>query len=181
MACRVWGGGLQGGLRQWALAHSQRQKRSSTHWWGAEEVSVDEKYGWARAALAEIRWLGSYCRSCCRERRREAGPGCGQGPIAPKQLPSNPERPKPLPPSWRTSSRHSRIWGQRLCSSPAPVESLPCLLHATEAESVSLLVLSFPGSSPLLVETDLSIRKRGQARPGSMLETGAETKSPKPS
>lgn len=42
--------------------------------------------------MAEIRWLGSYCRSCCRERREERlDPGCGQGPIAPKQLPSNPE------------------------------------------------------------------------------------------
>lgn len=58
------GGQLQRGFEAVGLAHSQWQKRSSTHWWGAEEVSVDEKYGWARAALAEIRRLGSYCRSC---------------------------------------------------------------------------------------------------------------------
>lgn len=94
-----WGGGagqqVQRGFEAVGLARSQRQRRSSTHWWGAEAVWVDEKYGWARAALAEIRRLGSYCRSCCGERRRDRlGPRCGHGPIAPKQLPSNPEPPK---------------------------------------------------------------------------------------
>lgn len=62
-------------------SRAQRQKRSSTHWCGAGEASAVEKYGWARAVLAEIRWSGSYCRSCCegKERRKETGRGCGQG------------------------------------------------------------------------------------------------------
>lgn len=88
------------------LPCSQRQKRSSTYWLGAGEVWVDKKYGWASAVLAEIRRLGSYCRSFCGGRRmREIGPGCGVArvgrgipsqvpagrPQASKQLPSNPE------------------------------------------------------------------------------------------
>lgn len=36
-----------------------------------------EKYGCARAALAEIRWLGSYCRSCCEGKKEEARWGLG--------------------------------------------------------------------------------------------------------
>lgn len=53
---------------------AQRQYRSSTHWWGVRGVSVDEKYGCTRAALAEIRRLGSYCKSCCGGRGRGKEP-----------------------------------------------------------------------------------------------------------
>lgn len=101
------------------LTHSQRQKRSSAHWRGAGELSVDEKYGWARAALAEIRRLGSYCRSCCtgRRRRQEMGSGGDQtgeewpaqgpagGPQAPEQLPSSPELTEAT-----TSQLESQCW-----------------------------------------------------------------------
>lgn len=41
---------------------------------------ADKKYGCTRAPLAEIRWLGSYCSSCCegRRKRKGVGPWCGQ-------------------------------------------------------------------------------------------------------
>lgn len=153
-----------GGLR-----HPQRQKRSSTHWWGAREVSADEKYGWARAPLAEMRWLGSYCRSCCggRRRRTETGPGCAR---VQRNSPPRPslEGPKPPRAAFRPRTAPSHLlpapepalgtpgmWRPSLSAGPAPLSQPP-------------LCAADPRPQPAVAETHLALctSKWGPNPPG---------------